>query len=195
MRALQIVLACLIASTIGVAYGQDTGCSRRTTKLSEDFAGQLVERAFKIDETAEGERERVRKAVPLAHLFCAEPIVLNRQGGRGLLIHMADVADSFGGMYSYPIWVYQRTAKGYDLLLEDMAGYLAPIIGLKTFTNGYRDIRTQNRNGATEHEITIFKFDGKRYRPGVCITETYLGKKRGRERFKYARHKCESDVP
>lgn len=124
-------------------------------------------------------------------MFCAEPVGLSHNGRAGLLIHMADVEDSFGGMHNKPVWVYERT-KGYNLLLEEEAGYLSPILALKTFTNGFRDIRTQSHSSATEHEITIFKFDGRQYRPRVCITETYIGKRSGRERFKYTRHKCET---
>ncbi|HYY95209.1 MAG TPA: hypothetical protein VE713_11890, partial [Pyrinomonadaceae bacterium] len=127
-----------------------------------------------------------------AHFFCAEPVNLSRNGKPGFLIHMADVEDAFGGMLAKPIWVYERTARGHKLLLEDMGGYIEPITALKTFTNGYRDVRTKNHSSAAEHEITIYKFDGKQYRPRVCITETYIGKRRGRERYKYTRHKCET---
>lgn len=175
-----------------ITCGQDNGCYGRNTKLPEAFARQLVERAFKVADVVEKEQQRVRKAIPLAHFFCAESVELGRKGRLGWLIHMADVEDSFGGMLAKPVWVYERTSKGNKMLLEDMAGYLAPIVGLKSFTNEYRDIRIQNHSGGNEHEITIFKFAGGQYRPRVCITETYLGKRRGRERFKYTRHKCET---
>lgn len=190
-------MTCLAAliNLAAVAGGQDSGCYKRTVSLPEPFARQVVERAFKVDDTDEAVQQRVRVAIEskgAGHFLCAEPIALSRNGKPGLLIHMADVEDSFGGMYSKPVWVYERGAKGYELLLEDMAGYLAPITALKTFTNGYRDIRTQNHSSAAEHEITIYKFDGRQYRPRVCITETYVGKRRGQERFRYTRHKCET---
>src|SRR2546425_1077075 len=194
MKAVCTVILGVIASTAFavIACGQDNGCYGRSTKLPEAFARQLVEHAFKAADVVEEEQQRVRKAIPLAHFFCAEPVELGRKGRPGWLIHMVDVEDSFGGMLAKPVWVYERTSKGNKMLLEDMAGYLAPIIALKSFTNEYRDIRIQNHSGGNEHEITIFKFVGGQYRPSVCITETYLGKRRGRERFKYTRHKCET---
>ena len=193
MKALCILILGVIASAAlaVIACGQDSGCYGRNTRLPEAFARQLVERAFKVADVVEEEQQRVRKAIPLAHFFCAESIELGRKGRPGWLIHMADVEDSFGGMLAKPVWIYERTAKGHKMLLEDMAGYLAPIIALKSFTNEYRDIRIQNHSGGNEHEITIFKFVGGQYLPRVCITETYLGKRRRRERFKYTRHKCE----
>jgi hypothetical protein len=188
-----IILPILVLPSFAVvACGQDNGCYGRTTTISETFAQELIERAFKLDDTIEAEQQRVRKAIPLRHFFCAVPVQLSRNGKPGLLIHMADVDDAFGGMLAKPIWVYERTAQGYKMLLEDMGGYLAPIAPLKTFTNAYRDIRTQNHSGGNEHEITIFKFVDGHYQPRVCITETYIGKRRGRERFKYTRHKCET---
>jgi hypothetical protein len=197
MKAMRRLMSCLTAliALAAVASGQDNGCYKRTVKLPEPFARQVVERVFKVDDTDEAVQQRVRAAIEskrAGHFLCAEPIALSRTGKPGLLIHMADVENSFGGMYSYPVLVYERTAKGYELLLEEEAGYLSPITALKTFTNGYRDIRTQNHSSAAEHEITIYKFDGRRYRPRVCITETYVGKRRGRERFRYTRHKYET---
>jgi hypothetical protein len=197
MKAMRIVVTCLITLTISAAvvYGQDNGCPKRSVKLPEAFARQVVERAFKVDDTDEAEQQRVRSAIKskgAAHFFCAEPTNLSRNGKPGLLIHMADVDDAFGGMLAKPVWVYERTANGYKLLLEDMGGYIEPITALNTFTNGYRDIRTKNHSSAAEHEITVYKFDGRKYQPRVCITETYLGKRRGRERFKYTPHKCET---
>lgn len=194
MRRLVTCLMAMLALTV-VARGQVDGCDTRTVKLPEQFARRVVERAFKVDGTVEREQQRVRAAVEskgAAHFLCAEPVALSRTGKQGLLIHMADVDDSFGGMYSKPVWVYERTAGGYELLLEDEAGYIAPIAASKNFTNGYRDIRTENHSSATEHEITIYKFDGRRYRPRVCITEAYVGKRRGRDRFRYTRHRCET---
>src|SRR5438552_6951142 len=108
-----------------IACGQDNGCYGRNTRLPEAFARQLVERAFKVADVVEAEQQRVRKAIPLAHFFCAEPVELGRKGKPGWLIHMADVGDSFGAMLAKPVWVYERAPEGHKMLLEDMAGYLA----------------------------------------------------------------------
>src|ERR1051325_8176859 len=117
MEALRRLITCLIASAVlaAVTNAQDNGCYKRTVKLPESFARQLIELAFKADDTTEEEQQRVRRAIESngpAHFFCAEPVNLSRKGNPGLLIHMADVEDGFGGMYSRPVWVYERTAKG-----------------------------------------------------------------------------------
>jgi hypothetical protein len=76
------------------------------------------------------------------------------------------------------------------MLLEATGGYIAPIQALRTSTNGYRDIKTYEHSSAVEHEMTTYKFDGSRYVARVCVTEKYVGKRRGRDRFSYTTHRC-----
>ena len=183
----------LTASSI-VALAQDSGCSSGV-KVPQDLASQLLRQAFKSMETPQDEQDKItheaeKRKGGVASLFCAEAVDLNRDGKQDLLIHQADVEGAFCTSQNCPVWVYRRTNDGYKMLLEATGGYITPIEALKTLTNGYRDIRTYEHSSAVEHEITIYKFDGRAYRASVCTAEKFIGKRRGRDRFKYTTHKC-----
>ena len=184
---------CALLTVCGMtALAQGGSCS---AKVPRDLADQLLRQAFKSMETPQDEQEKITRDAEkmkggVAGLFCAESVDLDRDGKADLLIHQADVEGAFCGAHNCPVWVYRRTNDGYTMLLEDTGGYLSPIEALKTSTNGYRDIRTMQQSSAVEHEITVFKFDGKKYRARVCTTEKYAGKRRGKDRFTYLTHKC-----
>ena len=135
-------------------------------------------------------REAEKRKGGVASLFCAEAIDLDRDGRLDLLIHQSDVEGAFCTSQNCPVWVYHRTNHGYQLLLEATGGYIQPITALNTRTNGYRDIRTYEHSSAVEHEMTTYKFDGKRYQARVCATEKFIGKRAGQDRFKYIPHQC-----
>ncbi|HYJ47447.1 MAG TPA: hypothetical protein VEV81_12615 [Pyrinomonadaceae bacterium] len=194
MRTIRkLFVLCLLFAACGVsALAQDKGCS---AVVPPDLAGQLLRQAFKSMETAPDEQANITRAAEkmkggVASLFCAEPVDLDGDGKQDLLIHQADVEGAFCTAHNCPVWVYHRTGSGYRMLLEDTGGYLSPVAALKTSTNGYRDIQTTQQSSAVEHEITVFKFDGHKYRARVCTTEKYAGKRRGKDRFTYITHKC-----
>src|SRR5918911_1023932 len=186
------MLCALLTACGTVALAQGQGCS---PKVPEDLANQLLRQAFKLMETPQDEQDKVmaeaaKKEGGVSSLFCAEAVDLNRDGKPDLLIHQADVEGAFCTSQNCPVWAYRRTNGGYKMLLETTGGYIAPIEVAKTSTNGYRDIRTYEHSSAVEHEITIYKFDGRQYRASVCTTEKYVGKRRGKDRFSYTTHKC-----
>ena len=181
-------------STIGLS--QDNGCPISRVKVPPTLARQLLRQAFESMETPPDEQKQLMQEAEareggIASLFCAEAVDLDQDRKPDLLIHQADVVGAVCGAHNCPVWVYRRTGRGYQLLLAESGGYLSPLMALKTSTNGYRDIRIQQHSSAVEHEITIYKFDGRQYRARVCLTETYVESKRGRGRLKYTRHRCE----
>lgn len=193
-------------STLGLA--QDSRCplplsrtaGAHAAKVPPDLAKQVLGRAFRWMETpADEQKEIIQKAENskegISVLFCAEAIQLNRTGKPDLFVYGAAVeGNAFCTAQNCPVWVYRRTGGGYELLLEDvMVGEYEPqyrnAVMLRTSTNGYRDIRIDQYDSVSKTDIRILKFDGRRYRARVCITETCL--KKGK-RCKYTRHKCES---
>ena len=183
----------LTASSIA-ALAQDSGCSSGV-KVPQDLASQLLRQAFKSMEMPQDEQDKITRDAEkrkggVASLFCAEAVDLDRDRKKDLLIHQADVEGAFCTSQNCPVWAYRRTSDGYKMLLEATGGYITPIEALKTSTNGYRDIRTYEHSSAIEHEITIYKFDGKLYRARVCTSEKFIGKRGGKDRFKYTTHKC-----
>src|SRR5947209_128347 len=188
-----LLFSILLAASSVAASAQNSGCSSGV-KIPQDLARQLLKQAFKSMETPQDEQDKITRGVEgkggVASLFCAEAVDLNRDGKQDLLIHQADVEGAFCTAQNCPVWVYGRTSDGYKMLLEATGGYITPIEALKTSTNGYRNIRTYEHSSAVEHEITIYKFDGRAYRASVCTAEKFIGKRRGRDRFKYTTHKC-----
>jgi hypothetical protein len=196
-----LMMAFLLATCSTLGLAQDSRCplplsrtaGAQAAKVPPDLARQVLGRAFKWMETpADEQKEIIQKAENskdgISGLFCAETVQLNRAGKPDLFIYDA----AFCTAQNCPVWVYRRS--GYELLLEDvMVGEYEPeyrnIVRLRTSTNGYRDIRIAQHVSVWKTEIRILKFDGRRYRARVCMTETCL--KKGK-RCKYTRHKCES---
>lgn len=189
-----LLFSILLAPCSIAALAQNSGCSSGV-KVPQDLARQLLSQAFKSMETPQDEQDKITRDAEkmkggVASLFCAEAVDLNRDGKQDLLIHQADVEGAFCTAQNCPVWVYVRTNDGFKMLLEATGGYINPIEALKTSTNGYRDIRTYEHSSAVEHEITFYKFDGNQYSASVCRTEKFVGKRGGRDRFKYTTHKC-----
>jgi len=68
------------------------------------------------------------------------------------------------GMVNCSIYIYRKTAQGFESILDDASGYGVEL--LKTSTNGYRDLRVTARDTAATQGQVTYKFDGKRYREG-----------------------------
>lgn len=186
-----LLVAC---GTIGLS--QDRDCPPSSIEVPEELARQLLIRMLRNLETPPNENEQeqlIREAGNrrggISGIFCAKAVDLDGDGRKDLLIYNA-AGDYCGGMHNCTVWAYRHTNRGYQMLLEDEGGYLVPIMALRTSSNGYRDIRIQYHDGAN-YEITIYKYDGRRYRARICMTETkiYVGRNRGR--IKYIRHNCD----
>ena len=66
------------------------------------------------------------------------------------------------GMVNCSIYLYRKTATGYESILEDAAGLGLEL--LKTSSNGYLDLQVDARETAATTSSTYFKYDGKQYR-------------------------------
>ena len=92
-----------------------------------------------------------------ASWFAASEIELNDHGQRDLILQA--VNPHLFGANLVPFWLFQRTPKGYKLILSvDALGLEV----LKTKTNNYKNIRTTK---ATAKEILsgTYEFDGDKY--------------------------------
>jgi hypothetical protein len=210
MRYLKnFLMLCFVLATGSIlGLAQDSRCplplsrtaGAHAATVSPELAKQVLGRAFSWMETPANEQKEILQKAEnsqegISVLFCAEAIQLNRTGKPELFIHAAAAGfPSYCQAQNCPVWVYRSTASGYQLLLEDsMVDEFAPqyrnVVRLRTSTNGYRDMRIVQYDSAWKTDIRILKFDGRRYRARVCITETCL--KKGK-RCKHTRHKCES---
>ena len=89
-----------------------------------------------------------------------EEVDLNRDGVNEYQVEMSGPCAC--GMVNCSIYVYRKTDQGFEVILDDAAGFGAEV--LKTSTNGYRDLRVTARDTAATQAETVYKFDGKRYR-------------------------------
>ena len=66
------------------------------------------------------------------------------------------------GMVNCSIYIYRKTAQGFESILDDAAGMGIEV--LKTSSNGYSDLLVEARDTAATRAETIYKFNGKQYR-------------------------------
>ena|SRR5256885_11868088 len=126
-------------------------------------------------------------AAELAAAVDAEQTDLNRDGKPEYLVA---VQGACGGAANGPVFVYAQKGNGYTQLLNDIG---QDFTVKKTATGGYFDLQIGAHSSAVERELTVYKFMRGKYRPSECITQTYVGKRRGRDILKFKRHSCSQD--
>jgi hypothetical protein len=67
-----------------------------------------------------------------------------------------------GGTSGYPIIVFTRTAKGYQMLWEEAAW--TPLVVLATKHKGWRDIAYQTGGGGAAWQFEVVRFNGRAYK-------------------------------
>jgi hypothetical protein len=88
-----------------------------------------------------------------------------------------------GALGNCPHWVYRKTGNEYEPLLRTRGREL---LLEKTSTHGYRDLRSEAGDTASEGEFIIYKYDGNKYQAKQCYLRKYTGK-----RDRIIRIKCE----
>ncbi|MDT7604854.1 MAG: hypothetical protein QOF61_2851 [Acidobacteriota bacterium] len=94
---------------------------------------------------------------------------LNADGRGEIIVH--GINSPICGANNCVHWVYRKTAKGFQLLLD--AGAIQQVIPQKTFTNGYRDLITSMHGSGLDSDRILYKFDGKQYQLRKCFYQTY----------------------
>ncbi len=104
----------------------------------------------------------------LAAYLRAEPLDLNRDGVPELVIHGIQ---RLCGASNCIKWIYRRTSAGYERLL--VAWGTQTLEPLTSTTHGYRDLRKWQHGSAWDSGVTLYKFDGRRYRQDRCFHYSY----------------------
>lgn len=89
-----------------------------------------------------------------------EEVDLNRDGVSEYQVELT--GPCVCGMVNCSIYLYRKSAAGYESILEDASGFGLEV--LKTSSNGYADVRVAARDNAATQSQTVYKFDGKHYR-------------------------------
>jgi hypothetical protein len=82
-------------------------------------------------------------------------------------------------------WIFRKIASTYELILEVRA--IQDIEVKKTRTNGYRDLVTWMHGSAYDHDLSVYKFNGRKYERTECLQSSYSyidseGRERTRKR-------------
>ena len=101
------------------------------------------------------------------HLI-AERVDLNHDGVPELVVRGQG---RICGPYWCPYWIYGRISTEYKRLLD--AENIQVLEPLAAVTHGYRDVKTWKHGSAWDGGVTVYKFDGQRYRAARCAWYSY----------------------
>jgi hypothetical protein len=100
-----------------------------------------------------------------------ETIDLNHDGKPEFMVEGV-LGGMLCGASNCPSWIYRKTRDGYSLLLSESGSGISVE---KSSTNGYRDLRNSGHYSASETYVTIYRFDGRKYRARECSIQDYVG--------------------
>jgi hypothetical protein len=150
-----LVIACLVC---GLAVSQTHHEQRESKKeVRSKLFKQVLASDPDVRECIEKEEGGTRTA---EENMSVEEVDLNRDGATEYQVELSGPCAC--GMVNCPIYLYRQSTTGYELILENAAGFGLEL--LKTSSNGYADVRVEERNNAATTAQTVYKFDGKRYR-------------------------------
>lgn len=156
-----------------ISFGSETPIAK-PVKLPKSVLAQLSEfedsRLKQCQQSDLGLRES-----DISNHFAASVVNINNDGEQDLFVQAQ--TSCFMGAHSTTFWIFakveQRLFPGYDLIFSVSTDGLEI---LKTYTNGYRDIRATGHT-AIELYSTTWKFDGQKYQPRQCTIEDLRTKK------------------
>lgn len=90
-------------------------------------------------------------------------------------------------------WVYQKTDAGYVLLLEGESA--AKLYSGTSSSHGFKDIVSEHTMGVSETAVTVYKWDGYRYKPSSCFTRLFVGIRQGKPVYKTKPASCDIEEP
>ena len=155
----------------------------KAVEVPKKIVEQMLEDGYEIEVNAAGTPGNLR----------AHPMELNRGGEPEILVRGIG---KICGAANCVMWVYQKDADSYRLLLD--AGSINRIEPQKSYTKGYRDLMTVMHGSAWESDLVLYKFDGEEYRMDSCFYRTYQyededGTLREWEEPKITKVECEVD--
>jgi len=146
-----IAITCLIIVVVAQAQQHDN-----KQDLRAKLFNQVLSDFKDLRECMQQDEGRLRKA---QEDMTIEEVDLNRDGVNEYQVEMSGPCAC--GMVNCSIYIYRKTGPGFEVILDDAAGFGAEV--LKTSTNGYSDLRITARDTAATQAETVYKFDGKRY--------------------------------
>jgi len=154
-----VLLLTLFALTVVSAQAQPH--DQEQQEPSAEIRGQLFKQVLAdfpdLRECIEKEEGGARAA---QENMTVETLDVNHDGVPEYEVQMSGACAC--GMVNCSIYIYRKTAQGFESILDDAAGMGIEV--LKTSSNGYSDLLVEARDTAATRAETIYKFDGKQYR-------------------------------
>jgi hypothetical protein len=94
-----------------------------------------------------------------------------RPNARAEILEVHGINSEICGANNCVSWIYEKTPKGYRLLLD--AGAISGFEVQKSVTNDYRDVIARGHASAWESGLALYKFDGTKYRLSNCYNRNY----------------------
>jgi hypothetical protein len=150
-----LLFALMVASAHAQAHGESK--QEPSAELRSQLFKQVLADFPDLRECIEQEEGGVRTA---QENMSIETHDLNRDGVPEYEVQMSGPCAC--GMVNCSIYIYRKTAEGFETILDDAAGLGVEV--LKTASNGYSDLLVEARDTAATRAETTYKFDGKKYR-------------------------------
>jgi hypothetical protein len=150
-----VLFALMVASAHAQAHGESK--QEPSAELRSQLFKQVLADFPDLRECIEQEEGGVRTA---QENMSIETHDLNRDGVPEYEVQMSGPCAC--GMVNCSIYIYRKTAEGFETILDDAAGLGVEV--LKTASNGYSDLLVEARDTAATRAETTYKFDGKKYR-------------------------------
>ena len=147
-----IAITCLLFVLVAQAQQHDD-----KQELRAKVFNQVLSDSKDLRECMEQEEGGLAKAQANMTI---EELDLNRDGVNEYEVEMSGPCAC--GMVNCSIYIYRKTAQGFESILDDAAGLGVEL--LKSSSNGYRDLRVTARDTAATQAETVYRFDGKQYR-------------------------------
>ena len=151
---------CFLLILLFAAHGL---AQARTSKVPSGLVNQLIRDNSSVSECIR--KYRGGKSELLTYLTL-RTVDLNKDGQVEYIVQGDDnVEECLRGNRVSSVWLYRKTKNGFELMLSGGNDFTP----LKTYTNGYRDLKEPIGGGAFELYTTIYKFDGNSYQRSQCL--------------------------
>lgn len=120
----------------------------------------------------------------------AQVVDLNSDGIPEFIVRVIDTCFC-GATGNCPAWVYQKSEKEYDFILQEMSA--TALYPKETSTKGYKDLVSEAHLAADEVYIREFKWDGTQYNPTICGLRKQVGERQGKPVYRFQRESCSDD--
>ena len=152
-----------VAQSLRDAKASESEKKAIAAAIEEQIRANMAD--FEIDSESQLEKAALDTRVKM--------IDLNRDGTSEVV---AQAMVGCGATGNCSLWIFQKTAHGYKLLLD---GFGQTFTIQRASTKGFRDIVVAEHDSAFESGLTVYRYKDGQYRDGLVTTQTGRHSKTG----------------